>query len=207
MKFSRIGIDFDNTIIIYDEVFYRCAIEYFNMPGDVLADKPSVRDFFWNYPGGKTDWIELQGIVYGERISEAVLAPGLEDFLNQCLEHNIIVNIISHKTKFPGLGPKVNLHSSAWNWLKDKGFLDPNKFGISPNNIFFENPRKKKLERIKSQNCDLFIDDLPEVLKERDFPENVLRLLYDPNGYYSEMQSIVKYSSWESISKFVFEDV
>ena len=49
MKFSRIGIDFDNTIIIYDDVFYHCAIEFFNMPRYILADKPSVRDYFWNY--------------------------------------------------------------------------------------------------------------------------------------------------------------
>ena len=82
----RIGIDFDNTIIIYDQVFHRYGVECFNMPKDIPNDKPSIRNYFWNYSGGKKDWIELQGIVYGTKIMDASFAPGAENFFLHCFK-------------------------------------------------------------------------------------------------------------------------
>ena len=83
----RIGLDFDNTIVNYDQVFHQYGVECFNMPKEIPTDKPSIRNYFWNYSGGKKDWIELQGIVYGTKMMDASFAPGVKKFLKYCLKN------------------------------------------------------------------------------------------------------------------------
>ena len=58
---------------------------------------------------------------------------------------NVEMFIISHKTRFPFLGKKINLHKSAYSWLEKNNFLGKDKFLFKERNIFFENPLKKKL--------------------------------------------------------------
>src|SRR5438046_7722411 len=108
----RIGLDFDGTVALYDEVFHRCAVEKFEMPREIAMNKLAIRAWFWNTPGAKEKWIELQGIVYGAGMNEAREAPGLERFLQMCRENQSDVFIISHKTEFPVMGPRVNLREA-----------------------------------------------------------------------------------------------
>ena len=41
---QRIGIDFDNTIVCYDDVFHEVAREQGLIPNDLPANKGAVRD-------------------------------------------------------------------------------------------------------------------------------------------------------------------
>ena len=41
----RVGIDFDNTIVCYDEIFHRVALERELIPRDTPKNKESVRDY------------------------------------------------------------------------------------------------------------------------------------------------------------------
>ena len=104
-----IGCDFDNTIVKYGDVFYKYALKERLIDDRTPKDKQSIRDLIRKKPNGNDLWTILQGSVYGEHMDEAKMAIGLEDFLNLCQVQNLKVCIISHKTKYPALGPRINL--------------------------------------------------------------------------------------------------
>ena len=74
-----IGLDFDNTIVSYDELFHRVALEQRLVPVETPVTKLAVRD--WLRQAGREDrWTEMQGYVYGARMDEASAYPGLVEF-------------------------------------------------------------------------------------------------------------------------------
>jgi len=44
----------------------------------------------------------------------------------------IPVFIVSHKTQFPYLGPKYDLHEAALAWLTKNGVVDPKRVALPP---------------------------------------------------------------------------
>ncbi len=174
-----IGVDFDNTIVCYDELFHQLARERSLIPPTLPADKQAVRDYL-RQQDREEAWTELQGHAYGLRIREAVPFPGVMDFFLTCRNWGIPVCVISHKTQQPVRGPKVDLHQAARDWLEGQGFLDRQGIGLPINRVFFEETREQKLQRIVGEKCSHFIDDLPEFLSQPDFPEQVQRILFDP---------------------------
>jgi hypothetical protein len=194
----RIGVDFDNTIICYDSVFYTVAKEKNLIPTDIPPSKGPVRDYLRNI--GKEDaWTELQGAIYGKHINDASAFPGVFNFFHFCKNNNIRIFIISHKTRYPYLGPKYDLHQAAYQWLELHGFIKPNGTNISANDIFFESTKENKMNRIAVTRCTHFIDDLPEFLSEPGFPPDVNRILFDPNKNYDVNPGLMFASSWYEI--------
>ena len=78
----RIGIDFDNTIITYDDVF-RVVARRRGLIGDGFGgrSKQAIRDHIRLLPEGEIRWQRLQGQVYGKGIAEATMFPGVAAFL------------------------------------------------------------------------------------------------------------------------------
>lgn len=194
----KIGIDFDNTIVSYDEVFYKHALEENLIGPHVAMKKNAVRDAVRILPDGNTRWTELQGTVYGRFMPEASLMPGVERFLDQCRRHSVRVSVISHKTLFPFMGPRVNLHDAARRWLSENGFVT--RFGLSENDIVFEESLDGKLARIGQKGCDFFIDDLPEVLTHPAFPSGVQKILFGRTAG----PDIKGFGDWDEISEYFF---
>ena len=201
-----IGIDFDNTIVQYDELFHRLACERQLIPADVPANKELVRDYL-RADNREDDWTELQGYVYGARMDESAAFPGVLEFFAEAVQRGFDVVIISHKTRHPYLGEKHDLHQAARHWLEINGFFDHSRIGMVSDKVFFEETRTGKLERIAQQKCTHFIDDLPELLRERAFPETVERILFRPQG--SEMagaeDGFVVLSNWQQIAEYVWK--
>ncbi len=196
----RIGIDFDNTIVCYDELFYRLALEEDLIAHEVPANKVSVRDHL-RATGRARDWTRLQGIVYGPRIREAVPYIGFLEFARWANNTGHQLFIISHRTKVPSLGPNYDLHQAGRSWVEahlrsETGLL------IAAENVFFELEKKAKVERIRECLCDLFIDDLPEILRMDRFPLSSERILFDPSGYHLEAHPFVHARSWSDILVF-----
>ena len=71
----HIGVDFDNTIVCYDALFHRVALELGLIPPDLPPSKFAVRGHLQR-AGREEAWIELQGRVYGGRMAEAAPFPG-----------------------------------------------------------------------------------------------------------------------------------
>ncbi len=197
----KIGIDFDNTIVTYDELFYRYAVERFGMPTNVPSDKPRIRDHFWASPEGKENWIHLQSVVYGEKVLEAPMADGFKVFAEGCRSAGLDLFVISHKTEHPARGAKINLQDVALGWMEANGMFDG--LGFTREHVFFELTRQQKLERIVATQCNLFIDDLPEVLEEPLFPGDVQRILYDPACRHLEVPDVLNCNSWKEVAHVI----
>ena len=48
----------------------------------------------------------------------AEIYKGVAEAILHLVEKNYVVKIISHKTKFPYMGEKINLRSSAMKWVR-----------------------------------------------------------------------------------------
>ena len=117
----RIGIDFDNTIVCYDELFHRFASENGVVPGSLEASKTAVRDHL-RATDREQDWIELQGYIYGKQIFQAPSFEGVNQFVSVAEQFGHSICIISHKTNYSNCSDKYDLHQAARTWLSDNGF-------------------------------------------------------------------------------------
>lgn len=201
-----IGIDFDNTIILYDKVFYKTALELKLIEKNISPIKFLIREQVRNLSNGEMKWRKLQAIVYGKNIQYAEIAPGFLDFIKKCRQKKNKIFIISHKTSYALLeGKQIDLRSSALCWLQKNNFFDV--LGFKKSDIFFLETRKEKIKQIKKLNCDVFIDDLLEVFLESEFPQNVLKILYNPHRlhYPNKPQDIVEIHDFKDAEQILLD--
>lgn len=197
----RIGVDFDNTVVSYDELFHRVALERNLVPRELPATKVSVRDYLRQ--AGKEDiWTEIQGYVYGARTEDAVAYPGVIVFFARARAAGVSLAIVSHKTRHPFLGYPYDLHESARGWVNKFliGNADPL---IAAHDVYFELTQSEKLARIARLELDYFIDDLPEILLAEDFPGGTGRILFDPDGNHPVDARMASFSEWERITGYL----
>lgn len=198
-----IGLDFDNTIVKYDDLFHRVALEKKLISKEIPVNKFEVRNYLRQM--GKEDvWTEMQGYVYGARMEEAIAYDGAIEFLVWAKTNGHQLAIISHKTKFPFAGEKYDLHSSATKWIADNLLLDGEPL-VQTENIFFLPTKELKVAKITSFDCDLFLDDLPEILTADGFSEKTKKILFDPEDKHSlpTSSSISKLTSWRQFKDYL----
>jgi hypothetical protein len=199
----RIGIDFDNTMINYDAVFFGTAKRGGLIGSAVPRRKHAVRDAIRMLPEGELAWQRLQGQVYGRGIAEAAMATGFKEFLKRCRIEGCAVVVVSHKTEYGHHdADQVNLRKAALDWMSAQGLLD-GKYGITQENVYFESTRAEKLSRIAVLGLTHFIDDLEEVLTDPDFPPNVKRILF-AEEVNTQAASNIACSTWLEIEKRIF---
>lgn len=197
----RVGLDFDNTIVEYDALFHRVALEGNAIDSSVPVSKVAVRDYLRRQ--GKEDfWTEMQGRVYGARMSEATAFAGIVDVLRRAIAAGHTLYIVSHKTKYPFLGPAYDLHAAAEAWIT-KNLHDSIGPLIPDGQIYFELTKELKLQRIAKLQCDVFVDDLPEILLSSDFPRTTQPVLFDPENRQSESHpsAFTVIRRWDELEK------
>ncbi len=172
----KIGIDFDNTIALYDNLIYRIALDSGIIDPTIPKEKKAIRDYIRENHGNDR-WTILQSIIYGKRMSEAQVAGGFIDFLDYCNQMNFSIYIVSHKTRYPAMGDQYDLRESAKKWI-EVNILPYSQKRLSFEQIFFENTMQDKCERIKALRCQYFVDDLEEVFLSQYFPKNPQKILY-----------------------------
>ena len=195
----RIGIDFDNTIVSYDALFHKVAREQDAVPAETPVDKVAVRDHLRRI-GREEVWTEMQGYVYGARMAEAEAFDGVIDFIRDAVSSGHHVYIVSHKTRHPFIGPQYDLHRAAREWIENRLLYEGNAL-LPAGNIHFELTKQEKIARIGAIGCDVFVDDLPEILLFENFPSRTERLLFDPEGNHGQIESIGSFGSWRQISE------
>jgi hypothetical protein len=198
----RIGVDFDNTIVCYDELFHRVAVERELIPASVPVAKGEVRGYL-EARGQGDAWTELQGDVYGARLEEAPAFPGVLEFFGRCVREGLELYVISHKTRYPVIGRPHDLHRAAREWLERRGFFDPERIAMPRDAVFFELTQRDKVERIAQVGCAVFIDDLPEVLVHPGLPAPVRRILFDPHRRHAADERLCHTTSWTEVERLI----
>ena len=200
-----IGVDFDNTIVSYDDLMHRVAVQRGLIHPDVRKSKKHIRDSIRQLPDGEIEWQRLQAIVYGPRTGEARLIEGVQTFFNLCKQHKVAVYIISHKTEYANFDEtRTNLRLAALAWMRQNSFFETDGLGLSQENVYFESTRREKIERIKHLGCTHFIDDLEETFLEDSFPANVEKILYAPHMQHSFLPGVRVVTTWEEVSDYFF---
>jgi len=204
-KKMLIGLDFDNTLARYDNVF---AIEA-KKQGLVLSDwegtKQDLKIELHSIQNGDKVWQKIQGQVYGPSMHMASLFPGVARFLLRCKLQGHTVFIVSHKTEYGHFDrTKTLLRQVALDWMCNKGFFDEDKFSILKKNVFFAATRQEKVEKIRSLKLNVFVDDLEGVFSEKRFPD-IKKILFSKkskNKYHD-----VICDNWPNIESSVLGDV
>ena len=197
----RIGIDFDNTIVNYDTLFHKVALEKGVIPPALPVSKLAVRNHL-RAIGQEDIWTEMQGYVYGARMNEAEMYPGVIDFFQWARAHQINLAIVSHKTRHPFIGPQYDLHGAAREWVKNH-LIHSGERLIDSAHVYFELAKDEKIRRIETIACDAFIDDLPEILLVKNFPAATQRILFDPDAHHAAEAGLKAVRSWDEIQKFL----
>ena len=200
----RIGIDIDNTIICYDRVFAAVAKSR-GYSVHSSASKTEVKKWFHERDMHQA-FTRLQGEVYGTFIDLANLFDGVLAFIEFAKKSDCHLFLVSHKTRYPLIGEKVNLHKSARNFLIDNNVISKcGGVGVPLNNVFFEGTLNRKIKRISTLKLDFFIDDLLQVFEHSNFPEttNFVHFSRDLVTNVSNGK-VPTFPSWKQILVFFF---
>ena len=113
------------------------------------------------------------------------------EFLRLCDSIGVNVVIISHKTKAtPTRFGSRDLRAPASEWLNTQGIVPAH---VSPDGVFFCADRAEKVRAIVAARCDVFVDDLIEVLDDANMPIGITRFHYQAgaNSISAKPESIV----------------
>jgi len=193
----KLGFDFDNTIVCYDQVFHKVAVEKGVIDDNIPVSKVAVRDKL-RENNIEDVWTEIQGYVYGARMADALPYPNVLDVLKWARKQKLTLYIISHKTKHPFLGFKYDLHKAAKQWI-DEVLRDEEGSLILPENVYFLEDKSDKVDAIGRLGCQIFIDDLPEILTHKNFSEDIQPVLFDPENNHPDMSVAIRIQSWKEI--------
>jgi len=200
-----IGVDFDNTIISYDELMHKTALKGDLIPPECPKNKKAIRQAIRALPDGEISWQKIQAMVYGPEIKQAKMFNGVSSFLKTCKKTRTPIFIVSHKTKYAAQDYEgINLRTAALDWMKDQEFFDPEGIGIARKQVYFEPTRKQKISRIKKLGCTHFIDDLIETFLDPTFPEKIKKILFSssvPDVFWPDVNTVV---SWQEIHNVFF---
>jgi hypothetical protein len=200
-----IGVDFDNTVISYDDILLQLIHER-GLSVSFPCSKKALRDLLRQLPNGEIEWQKWQAIMYGPMIGEAKLISHVGDFFRQCRMKNVSVYIISHKSEYAAQDTeKINLRTVALQWMNDNHFFSKDGLGLNQKSVFFCNTRQEKIQKIKQLGCNCFIDDLEETFLEESFPQTVQGILYSPNCDHSQtVEKLMIATDWKEITQYFF---
>lgn len=195
----NIGLDFDNTIVCYDDAVRELAIRDFDVPTNACMNKISIRKYLRDNRGEDV-WVSFQGSLYGPGMRYAKPYPGCIGALTELRAKGVHLSIISHRSKWPYSGDAYDLHAFASDWISNH--LDMDLFDSSSNrDIYFLETKEEKVSKIKDSECDIFVDDLLDLLEMLSFPNKPKRILFDPHKKFIDKKDskLSVASSWSEI--------
>tara|TARA_B100000674_G_scaffold470275_1_gene457944 strand:+ start:1797 stop:2414 length:618 start_codon:yes stop_codon:yes gene_type:complete len=195
-----LGLDFDNTLVEYDEVFCRLARNNGLVEQTFKGNKVEVRKHLIE-KGMNKEYTKLQAEVYGRGIRQAKAAPNMLSALKKIKKRGIKLIIISHKTERPYAGGKFDLRGEAIEWLKKNEFFEESGLGFSLNQIYFEDTKEKKIERINMSGCTYFIDDMQSILESID--QKINKIWYTHETQECRTINTKKTKDWNEIARMI----
>lgn len=199
-----IGLDFDNTLIGYGHVFRELALERGLIPDTLPEDKVTIRGYVRKHHGD-IRWQELQVETYGRQIHRGRFMDGAGAFIHACREHHVELRIVSHKTRYGSVDAGgCDMREAALGWMEANSFFNDvaaGGLGFARRHVFFAPTRAEKVATINELGCDVFVDDLVEVLGHPDLSPSVERILYTDELTQDECCAVA--GPWSVISPHV----
>ena len=200
----RIGIDFDNTIVCYDKLLMSAVTDFGWLEPPIPNSKTKIRDELRKTINGERKWQDLQAIIYGERMQEAILFIGFQAFLACRDSIGADFFVVSHKTQYAVRNNSgVNLQEASLRWMRNNKLLDAGDNSFKINDIFFEPTREEKIRRVIDLRCTHFIDDLPEIFEDQNFPLDVKKILFDPARSFKPTKGVKIFFTWSDILSYI----
>ncbi len=191
-KKKIIGIDFDNTIINYINVFKKLLkknkIPFGKKLNKEIFKKKIIKKYNENF------YTKIQSEIYGKNIFYARKFKNLNRNLNYLQKRHHLI-LISHKTKYPIIGQKVNLRKKALMWLNENNLYGSKKI-FNKKNVFFEETIEQKIKKIKKLKCDYFIDDLNLILDR--LPNSIGKIKFG-----SKSKKYKYFLNWKNINQII----
>ena len=85
-------------------------------------------------------------------------------------------------------------------WIK-KNLISNSNIKITQKDIFFEDTIENKVIKIKEEKCDIYIDDLPEILNL--LPSKINKILFSPNKITNHNPKISIMNSWKEFPDII----
>lgn len=186
-----IGLDFDNTIVCYDKAIARLSERFFELPHDLPRTKRALRDFL-RQSDREPEWTSFQGVLYGPGMRFAEPFDQAIETMHSLKSMGHSLCIVSHRSLHPYAGQVYDLHTAAREWVEK--WLTCNSI-IKNKEAYFYETREEKIAAISILACEVFLDDLPEVLGDQGFPRNCQAVLFDPEGLHIKSR-YRRISSW-----------
>jgi hypothetical protein len=201
----KIGLDLDNTVIDYSIAFADIGKRIGMFPSNLkLQNKSEVKAYLIEKDPTESEWMRLQGMVYGSQIESARLYPGVMQFLSWTASCGHSVSIVSHKSNYGHFDEnRVNLREAATTFLENRGILNVKTDQtrcLKRSDIFFEETRDEKVHRIRKMKFDFFVDDLLEVLDHEGFPQSTQGLWFNSDDTEISRQ---RFRHWNAIQEFL----
>lgn len=197
----KIGIDFDNTIVDYTGVFYQAARQWGIVPTYIGSTKEAVK----HYLIGRDQeplWTELQGKVYGQAIQSAKPYEGCKEVLSSWKKKGVELHLISHKTRYPIIGDKLDFHLAADEWLKAQSLYE------LFDSVNYCPQKSQKIQTINTKQVDYFVDDLLSVLTDVSLSPLINKIWFTQNNREDEPCSsgISLATSWQQVAQKVMAE-
>lgn len=190
-----IGLDFDNTIVCYDKAIAQMSDEWFELPPDLPRTKLALREYL-RRANREAEWTAFQGALYGPGLTYAEPFEQAFETIKMLQRGGHTLHVISHRSLRPYAGPAYDLHAMARSWVA--GWLTHHNL-IDGILACFNETLEQKIAAINRLNCEIFLDDLPQVLDDKNFPKKCQAILFDPEG--SHIQSKYKrIAHWSELS-------
>lgn len=196
----NLGIDLDNTIINYSYSLNNLARDEYGISLESGSNlKKQLKDLLISRYA-ENEWTRAQGLLYSNYINSASPYDGFLISIKDLKPIFDNIYIVSHKTKFPYTGRKVDIHDKAKDWIMKKLVSNSSTPIFKDNEIFFELTIEDKIHRINELRCDVFIDDLPEILSQ--LPVSLERILFGARIGDSQFKS---FENWYELKRYLLD--
>ena len=189
-----IAFDLDNTILDYGTSLHQLRLDRAELNKISAYTKADfklrvIAEF------GEDYWTELQGFLYTEYVVYSRIDPEFVELLNYLKANQWQTSIISHKTEFPYMGPKLNMRDCALKRLEVAGVEK-----LLTDGVHFFSTKEEKITHINLVKPNIYIDDLEEILDL--LSDEIRRLLFSS----ANPESTSKYDQvydWRSVYKYL----